>query len=68
MGSIKKKADDCWNFNKGLTCKFGKKCRFIERCSYCDSPSHGISTCNKLEKKDGGRRESSVHNKADERN
>ena len=44
------KSDYCWNFNKGLVCKYGKKCRFIERCSYCDSDMHGIVKCNKLEK------------------
>ena len=25
MTSAKRKADYCWNFNKGLKCKFGKK-------------------------------------------
>ena len=44
------KPEYCWNFNKGLVCKYGKKYRFIERCSYCDSDSHGIVKCNKLEK------------------
>ena len=42
----------CWNFNKGLKCKFRAKCRFIERCSYCDSPAHGIINCHKLDKED----------------
>ena len=42
----------CWNFNRGVTCKYGKNCRFIERCSYCDSPSHGVNTCRKVGKKD----------------
>ena len=30
------KSDYCWNFNKGVPCKFGAKCKFIERCKYCD--------------------------------
>ena len=46
----KRKLDNCWNFSKGLVCKYGKKCRFIERCSYCDSDTHEIVKCNKLEK------------------
>ena len=51
-GNIKKKSDYCWNFNKGIKCKFGNKCRFVKRCSYCDSGSHGVYACNKLNKKD----------------
>ena len=47
----KKKSDYCWNFNKGINCKYGKKCRFIERCSYCDSDSHGVVKCPKVEKR-----------------
>ena len=47
----KKKSDYCWNFNKGVPCRFGNKCKFIERCKYCDSPSHGVNTCVKLQKK-----------------
>ena len=47
------KPDYCWNFNKGIRCKFGKKCRFIERCSYCDSTNHGVYSCHKLQKKQG---------------
>ena len=47
----KKKSDYCWNFNRGVPCKFGNKCKFIERCKYCDSPSHGVNACNKLQKK-----------------
>ena len=46
----KKKIDYCWSFNKGAKCKFGKKCKFIERYSYCDSPSHGVVNCEKLGK------------------
>ena len=49
-GQKRKKSDYCWNFNKGITCKYGKKCRFVERCSYCDSDSHGLNKCTKLEK------------------
>ena len=47
----KKKSDYCWNFNRGVPCKFGTKCKFIERCKYCDSPSHGVNNCVKLLKK-----------------
>ena len=47
----RKRSDYCWNFNKGLKCKFGNKCKFIERCKYCDSPNHGINACDKLDKK-----------------
>ena len=49
-GNKKKKSDYCWNFNKGQNCKYRKKCRFIEHCSYCDSESHGLNKCPKLEK------------------
>ena len=47
------KSDNCWNFNKGVPCKFGAKCKFVERCKYCDSPTHGVNACHKLQKKDG---------------
>ena len=53
-GSKRNKSDYCWNFNKGVPCKFGNKCKFIERCKYCDSPSHGVNACQKLLKKTGG--------------
>ena len=46
------KSDYCWNFNKGVKCKWGKNCRFIECCSYCDSNAHGVHACPKLDKKD----------------
>ena len=49
----KKKPSYCWNFNKGIQCKYGKKCRFIERCSYCDAGSHGVVQCPKLTKNMG---------------
>ena len=50
----KKKSDYCWNFNRGIPCKFGNRCKFIERCKYCDSPSHGVNNCQKLQKKSEG--------------
>ena len=49
------KSDYCWNFNKGVPCKFGNKCKFIERCKYCDSPSHGVNACQKLLRKEGSK-------------
>ena len=52
-GKGRKKSDYCWNINKGVPCKFGAKCRFIERCSYYDSPAHGINTCPKAKKENG---------------
>ena len=50
--SYKKKSDYCWNFNRGVPCKYGKRCKFIEKCSYCDSPTHGVNVCKKLEQKE----------------
>ena len=50
--SGKKKSDHCWSFNKGIKCQFGKNCKFIECCSYCDSVAHGIVNCPKADKKD----------------
>ena len=47
------KSDYCWNFNRGVPCKFGAKCKFVERCKYCDSPTHGVNACTKLQKKEG---------------
>ena len=47
----KKKVKYCWNWNKGIKCKYDAKCHFIERCSYCDSPNHGLDTCVKAKKK-----------------
>ena len=61
--SGKKKPDYCWNFNKGIPCKFGKKCRFVERCSFCDSPAHGIHVCPKLEAKSKGNDNDAEHAK-----
>ena len=51
QGGSKKKSDYYWNFIKGIPCKFGSKCKYIERCKYCDSPSHGVNACGKLQKK-----------------
>ena len=53
MQVSRNKSNYCWNFNKGVPCKFGAKCKFIERCKYYDSPSHGVNTCQKLQKKEG---------------
>ena len=53
-GGKRNKSDYCWDFNKGVPCKFGAKCKFVERCKYCDSPSHGVHVCPKLQKKEGG--------------
>ena len=47
------KSDYCWNFNKGVPCRFGSKCKFIERYKYCDSPTHGMHACHKLVRKSG---------------
>ena len=47
----RKKSYYCWNWNKGVKCKFGSSCKFIERCSYCDSPNHGIHVCPKAQSK-----------------
>ena len=56
----KQKGDDyCWNFNRGIPCKYGKNCRFWERCSYCDSVNHGLNTCSKAEKKEFHRKSGS---------
>ena len=44
----KRKADYCKNFNKGLVCRYGKKCRFTERCSICNSADHPIIKCPQL--------------------
>ena len=47
-GGKKKEPDYCWNWNKGIPCKYGKKCHFVERCSYCDAATHGVNQCPKL--------------------
>ena len=46
-GGGKNGNDYCWNFNRGVNCKYGRKCRY----SYCDSPSHGLNSCTKADKK-----------------
>ena len=46
-----RKPQYCWGFNRGIKCKFGKNCKYIERCKYCDSPSHGINVCPKVNDK-----------------
>ena len=48
----RKKTQHCWNFNRGQVCKYGHKCRFVERCSFCDSGAHGIVNCPTADKKD----------------
>ena len=40
------KPDYCWKFNKGK-CKFGSDCKFVNWCSYCDSPAHSQNACPK---------------------
>ena len=50
----KKKPDYCWSFNKGIKCKWGKNCKFIECCKYCDSSAHGVNVCPKLDRKSDG--------------
>ena len=37
----------CWDFNRGKQCKDGDKCRYVNRCLYCDSPSHPKFECPK---------------------
>ena len=46
-----KKSNYCWGLNgKGNFCKFGERCKFINKCSYCDSTQHGKTKCPKLSK------------------
>ena len=46
------KDDYCWALNGKVNhCHFGSRCRYINKCSYCDSPHHGITKCPKLEQK-----------------
>ena len=47
-GKKREKSDYCWNYNKGVKCKYGPKCKFIEWCSYCDSSAHHLLTCPKV--------------------
>ena len=53
QGQKRNKSDYCWNFNKGVPCKFGNKCKFVEKCKYCDSSAHGVHACPKLQKRTG---------------
>ena len=41
-----KKIKYCWAFNRG-NCKEGLKCKFVNRCSICDSSLHGKNSCDK---------------------
>ena len=41
----KKKPEYCKNFNKRLVCKYGKRCRFTERCSHCNAVEHPVIQC-----------------------
>ena len=41
------KSTHCWRFNRTGKCKFGKDCKYINRCSYCDGVSHGLYNCPK---------------------
>ena len=50
----KKKPNYCWTLNKGH-CKAGTKCKFMNRCSYCDAPDHGLTQCTKA--KEAGKTE-----------
>ena len=55
MAAVKKcktKSDYCWNFNKGLKCRYGNHCRFIERCSCCDAVLHPVIECPKASDKE----------------
>ena len=59
------KSDYCWSFNKGQ-CKWGlKNCRFINRCSFCDSPTHGVNSCRKKkDRKDQPQQQHQQQNKS----
>ena len=59
-GAVKKKPSYCWSWNKGEKCKFGAKCHFIERCSYCDSSNHGLHECVKAKKQKGSKNSESL--------
>ena len=37
----------CWAYNRG-SCKDGNKCKYVNRCSYCDAGDHGKNTCSKI--------------------
>ena len=67
MQVSRNKSNYCWNFNKGVPCKFGPRCKFIERCKYCDSPSHGVNACTKLQRKDKNSTANSAQANANEK-
>ena len=45
--NFKKKPKYCWGHNRVGGCKDGAKCKFIHRCSYCDSGDHAKHACPK---------------------
>ena len=48
-GGKAKRPNYCWSFNRGQ-CKGGSngaKCKFVDRCSFCDAGDHGKNTCQK---------------------
>ena len=47
-----KKPKYCWSFNRGR-CKDGPKCIYINRCSFCDSGTHGKNNCEKRKNSNG---------------
>ena len=49
QGTNKRRPNYCWTFNKG-NCKDGSKCKFVNRCSYCDSAEHSIFICPRAKK------------------
>ena len=40
------KPNYCWAWNKG-NCLRGQKCKFVNRCSYCNAGDHGLNKCAK---------------------
>ena len=45
-GKFKPKVKYCWAFNNKGNCS-DKDCKFISKCSYCDSSDHGLCNCAK---------------------
>ena len=43
-GKFKPKVKYCWAFNNKGNCS-DKDCKFISKCSYCDSSDHGLCNC-----------------------
>ena len=43
----KRKPKYCWAHNRGSTCKDGKNCKYIHRCSFCDAGDHTKNVCAK---------------------